>query len=162
MLACAVCHVCLACRPIPAKAAVPKSQRATGTNIHRKLESLSSLSTETNELLLRTAIGLHDRVSSTRNSVQNSRKARRIPIRVCLEGIDSCTICIPILFGFYVRSTLKMRSFAGQCNATTKQSTETGRVQSKCTGGGITSSGRADGAAELFIRLDRTQKPAGT
>jgi len=77
--ACAVCHVCVACRPIPAKAAVRTSQRATRTNIHRKLESLSSLSTtETNELLLRTAIGLYDRVCGTRNSVQNSNRARRI------------------------------------------------------------------------------------
>ena len=59
-----------------------------------------------------------------------------------------------------ILQTSKMRSFAGQCNATTKQSTETGRLQSKCTGGGITASGRADGAPQLFIRLDRTQKPA--
>jgi hypothetical protein len=49
--------------------------------------------------------------------------------------MDSCTIYILIFFGFHVRSTLKMRSFAGQCNVTARQSTETGRDQSKCTGG---------------------------
>ncbi len=71
---------------------------------------------------------------------------------VCFEGMDSCTIYIPIFFGFYVCSTLKMRSFAGLCNVTTRQSTETGRDQSKCTGGGTTASRRAGGAPELYHR----------